>query len=478
MTQKEVIEWPVVSKESVVIGNRESPVSVCSLWTLREQLANQLDNNSYSVIGNLYSGGGISGILRNILANPRQRYIIMHGNDLSKSGEELANFFGKGIDENRKIVDSPGKIEKEIDRDAIEAVRSNVTLFDFRKASVDDVRKKLGELAGQRPEPFSEPRLFPESQGSSDFLESEASGFVIRGKNVADTWLKLIDAVMKFGKQKPSEYNIAQKELVDAVTVIEEKDNGVAEWLPFTEADLENYLPQMLSPSKPEKVAYTYGERLFRRDQDKPSEIEKAVGRLRKNLYSRRAFATTWRISEDSESANPPCLTQVTWLVQENKLFQTVFFRSHDLYEGWPMNLMALQQLQHDIANELGVQPGHIVCVSHSAHLYENRWNDVKEKLEKYHKVSYAEDFDKRGIFKVELDRVGKKIVVTHFTLNGSKTGFRFIGDSVEKLIKEISHTNLISQIDHAFYLGKELQKARIALEKGVQYNQDRPLSL
>ncbi len=332
MTQKEVIEWPIVSKDSVVIGNRESPVSVCSLWTLREQLASQLDSNSYSVIGNLYSGGGISGIIRNILANPRQRYIIMHGNDLSRSGEELLNFFEKGIDDNWKIIDSPSKIEKEIGKDAIEAVRNNVTLLDFRKASVDDVRKKLSELAGERPEPFSEPKLFPETQGSSDFLESEAAGFVIRGKNVAETWLKLIDAVMKFGKQKPTEYNVAQKELIDTVTVIEEKDNGVAEWLPFTEADLESYLPQMLSPSKPEKVAYTYGERLLRREApDKPSEVEKAVGRLRKNLYTRRAYATTWRISEDSESVNPPCLTQITWLVQEKKLFQTVFFRSHDL---------------------------------------------------------------------------------------------------------------------------------------------------
>jgi len=476
MTQKEVTEWPVVSADSVAIGNTESPVSICCLWTLRDSLVKELDSKSYSIIGNLYSGGGISGIVRNILANTKQKYIILHGNDLSKSGDELVNLFEKGVDDKYQIIDSPGKIEKEIEKDALDDFRKNVQLLDLRTASVDEVQKKLDELKDERPEPFAEPKVFPESEGSSEFLESEVSGFVIRGKNVADTWIKLIDALIKFGTEKPSEYDVPQKELIDVVSVVEEKDGKVAEWLPFTDSDLKDYLPQILTAEKPPKTAYTYGERLLSQEGGKPSEIERAVQKLKEAQYSRRAYATTWRSEIDSDSKNPPCLTQITWLVQEGKLYQTVFFRSHDLYEGWPMNMMALKQMQHNIAEELKLKPGQLICISQSLHLYENRWNDVNEVLEKYNKVNYEDEFDKRGIFKIELDRDDKKLVVRHFTINGSKTGFKFEGDSVEKLMKEIAHANLISQTDHAIYMGKELQKAKIALDKGIEYNQDRPL--
>ena len=45
-----------------------------------------LPRSLYSVIGNLYTTYGLNYLIRNVLANPRIRYIILPGPDLTGSG--------------------------------------------------------------------------------------------------------------------------------------------------------------------------------------------------------------------------------------------------------------------------------------------------------------------------------------------------------------------------------------------------------
>jgi len=49
-----------------------------------------------------------------------------------------------------------------------------------------------------------------------------------------------------------------------------------------------------------------------------------------------------------------------------------------------------------------------------------------------------------------------------------------FSGPTATSLMEQIS--TYISDVGHALDLGAELQKAQIALEQGIQYNQDNPL--
>jgi dihydropteroate synthase-like protein len=82
---------------------------------------------------------------------------------------------------------------------------------------------------------------------------------------------------------------------------------------------------------------------------------------------------------------------------------------------------------------------------------------------------------DPNGFFRIYIDEPEWLIKVTHFTndmqtLKATKT---FIGSSSEPLYKAIIAAGLVSRLDHAAYLGKELYKAELALKYGTPYLQE-----
>jgi hypothetical protein len=68
------------------------------------------------------------------------------------------------------------------------------------------------------------------------------------------------------------------------------------------------------------------------------------------------------------------CLRLIDFKIKENKLNFIVYFRSHDLWAGFPENLGGLQLLKEYMAIELGVEDGEIIEVSKGLHLYDYQW--------------------------------------------------------------------------------------------------------
>jgi dihydropteroate synthase-like protein len=83
---------------------------------------------------------------------------------------------------------------------------------------------------------------------------------------------------------------------------------------------------------------------------------------------------------------------------------------------------------------------------------------------------------DKVGWFKIKIDRKEKKIVAIHYTIGNKEPKTIIKGDNAKTIYKIIIKEKLISEQDHAAYLGKELEKAAIALRLGRSYIQDEPL--
>ena len=104
---------------------------------------------------------------------------------------------------------------------------------------------------------------------------------------------------------------------------------------------------------------------------------------------------------------------------------------------------------------------------------------------------------DSFGYFIVKIDQINKKIVVEHYLNNIDEKGIAldpitnkpiqcdkqnkrqynkiFKGNTAKEigiLITE-KNNNLISKLDHALYLGRELQKAEECLMKNDEYIQD-----
>src|SRR3990172_7368830 len=125
-------KWPILYENILRVGDPDQSVGVVTLWTERDVIKDSLEKKDYAAIGNLYSPAGINHMMRNILANPSIRHLIIWGADMSGSGSSLRNFMEKGIDNDYKILDAPGQIETEIPREAIEDFRKNVELLDMR----------------------------------------------------------------------------------------------------------------------------------------------------------------------------------------------------------------------------------------------------------------------------------------------------------------------------------------------------------
>ena len=89
-----------------------------------------------------------------------------------------------------------------------------------------------------------------------------------------------------------------------------------------------------------------------------------------------------WEFATDVDRLNdPPCLRHIQWRVIDGKLHEILFFRSWDLWAGFPSNLAALQLLNEEIATGTGYSPGTLTAYSCGLHLYDTSLEVAKNRL-------------------------------------------------------------------------------------------------
>ncbi len=479
--------WPIFFQDQLVLGNLSSGIGICTLWMRKDLVEKVIDKNRYAVIGNLYTTDGISYIIRNVLANPRIKAIVLLGPDLMKAGEVFELFMKNGIDKEYRVIGANAYIHNDIPFDLIEKFRNNVKLFRYN-GNLEGLNDYLASIEKDiDSNPFTEPIILNKIESKRIDLVSDDVAYRIEGKDFVETWLKALDIVDKFGEIKESDYKLKQKEVFSLVSVIDSHLINIPDWLPIRKEDFITYENEFFNASKPEGVDYTYGERLFSyfvnssklsKSLDEMgnvlNQITTAEEQLKKHSYSRRAIAVTWSHEKDFNSANPPCLIQLNWLIKFNRLYQYATFRSHDIFGAWLLNIYALLKLQEKIASDLGIEASKLVVTSVSAHIYENNWNIVKELLDKHYR-NKEEDFveDPRGYFIINIDKESKEIIIKHKLNDGRDSGIEFRGKNASNLYRLVIHEHLVSRFDHAAYLGKELERAEMALKEGRDYIQD-----
>jgi len=471
--------WPIYFSENLIVGDKDSNISIITLWTEKEMIAKGLDRNSFSTIGQLYSKAGINAIIRNIFANPAIRYIILCGTDKSGSGEALLSLAKNGIDSRHNILGvENAHIEKEIPDEAVAEFRKNVEIINM--IGVIDPKKiaeRIGSIDKGR-KPFGKPRLFPEPKLElPERFPTDSSVFKIRAKTVGMAWIILLSKIMRFGHIKKSHHSTTQKELLNIVAVITDEDPEEPRWYDFfnfTKKELEAYYPQVLTANKIQGINYTYGQRLM--DHEGVDQIRSVIEKLKKEPFTRRAIAVTWDVGKDVYNEHAPCLDLVNFIVQDNRLFMNAYFRSHDMYRGWPQNAFALRKLQKHVSEETGIKMGSMTIFSASAHIYEESMKEVQEILDIYYKGKEHE-WDPRGNVVIKVDKEKKEIVISHYSQEGKKLD-EFRGRNAAEIFRMLDRKHVISQMSHALDIGSELQKAELALRYDLHYNQDDDLKL
>ncbi len=355
-------KWPIYKDTLLILGNPESRVAVCTLWTKKELVAENLDLDKISVIGNLYSPKkGISFMIRNVLANPKIRYLVVCGLDNSGSGQALSDLFQKGFRKNAKnshweaISNIENRIDFEISEDALKFFCKGVKLLDLRQEK--DFKKIKEAINGldQTLKPFiPAPLYFPEPvREAVNLFPSENTAHVVRGEKIAEVWLKILDEILRFGVVDQSSYQNQQKEIVDLVSVVtaEDPDNlYIPDWLPNDKNHLKNYLPTILTGVCPVGASYTYGSRM--RNYFGVDQVQKVIDEIKSEKYTRRATISLIDPKVDSGAKNPPCLNHCWFRVQADKLYLIATLRSNDMYEAWPLNAFGLRMLQEHLGHQ------------------------------------------------------------------------------------------------------------------------------
>jgi thymidylate synthase len=130
---------------------------------------------------------------------------------------------------------------------------------------------------------------------------------------------------------------------------------------------IESYLPYLMTAHKKEGEQYTYGQYL-------ETQIPAVIKMYKGNGYNtNQAFMA---VGDDKSIFlhDPPCLRGIDTRVRDGRLHFIVYFRSWDLWAGFPSNLAAIQLLKEYMAGEIGVGDGELIAMSKGLHLYEHAW--------------------------------------------------------------------------------------------------------
>jgi len=88
----------------------------------------------------------------------------------------------------------------------------------------------------------------------------------------------------------------------------------------------------------------------------------------------------------DIKLNDPPCLRLIDTRVRYGKLHFIIYFRSWDLWGGFPSNLGGIQLVKQFMAEEIGVEDGEMILISKGLHLYEYAWEWAKQRTGKFNK--------------------------------------------------------------------------------------------
>jgi len=131
---------------------------------------------------------------------------------------------------------------------------------------------------------------------------------------------------------------------------------------PVSQGYVEQYMSYLMLDGVLPGEQYTYGSRI-------KSQIEYWIESLKETSHTNQAILQVAQ-PEDHLLSDPPCLRHIDMRVKNGELHFYPYFRSWDLWGGFPANLAGIAVLQKYMADEIGIAPGGITAASKGLHLY------------------------------------------------------------------------------------------------------------
>ncbi len=212
--------------------------------------------------------------------------------------------------------------------------------------------------------------------------ESSMNVKFIEARDLSEAWFLSLRGVLEDGYEyridRGSFEGQLRKEL--DLVVVQVRQPGIRPLVPdvppgvpppTTIEYVESYLPYLMTSCKAENELYTYGE-------DLEPQIPQVINMYRDSGPNTNQAYMAIGDRDSISLEDPPCLRGVHTRIRYGKFHFIVYFRSWDLWGGFPSNLAGLQLLKEYMSSEIGVADGEMICISSGLHLYEHTWEWAK----------------------------------------------------------------------------------------------------
>ena len=204
----------------------------------------------------------------------------------------------------------------------------------------------------------------------------------IEARDLSEAWFLCLCKVLTEGREykidrgsyagerrKELEFAVIQIKHPETRPLIPDVPQGVPP--PSTMEYIESYLPYLMTAHRKEGEQYTYGQYL-------ETQIAEVIKMYREDGHNTNQAFMAVGDSQSIFLSDPPCLRAIDTRILDNKLNFVVYFRSWDLWAGFPSNLAAIQLLKEYMASEIGVEDGELIAMSKGLHIYEYVWELAK----------------------------------------------------------------------------------------------------
>lgn len=203
---------------------------------------------------------------------------------------------------------------------------------------------------------------------------------LIEARDLPDAWFQVIRETVNSGYEytidRGSYAGSRRKELDFAVVriaypgtrpLVPDIPPGLGLPAPASMEYVEEYLQYLMTSFKSENEDYTYG-------QDLEPQIDEVIKMYKEDGHNTNQAYMAVGSAQSIILNDPPCLRGVDTRIRYGKLHFMLYFRSWDLWGGFPANLAGLQLLKEYMAEEIGVEDGEMIACSKGLHLYEYAW--------------------------------------------------------------------------------------------------------
>ena len=218
--------------------------------------------------------------------------------------------------------------------------------------------------------------------------------FFLKAKTISDAWFQLIYNIfdhsytqnIQRGSFEKEQYRLQYPGIAvyiehpaeDMVPIIPPA-LGIPS--PATMEYIEDYFANyLMDPTISENETYRYSSRIHNPMPKGGTQLQRAIDMLKETPLTNQAVVEIGTPEDydvcygKDEKLDPPCLRLLDFkaIPYENnmRLTVTAYFRSWDLWAGFPSNLGGLELLKQYVAGETGLENGPMYAYSAGAHIY------------------------------------------------------------------------------------------------------------